>query len=580
MRRLVRNISWPTLGQVVGVYLAGSWFVLQIVDVLSNNLEMPGWLFRVVLLLLLIGLPVATVAGMASRSRPSGKRGALKTAGALLLGASVIGGLLMAIPGVRQTGRKALLGADLPGVAILPFRYVGPKQEESYIADAVSIKLSEAVRQTGVFTPSWSAVELLYRDLPSMAEVGRRLRVPYVLTGNLVSNGDQLELSVWLTRVSDDAPVWQRTFDGVSQDLSDFEFEIVRAVIDSLATFVGIEPATVVVKRYTESSQADSLYTRGIYLINQFYDADTALVARSLFERAIAEDGEFAPAYVALAATISAQSRVFWSVPPNEAGPQVRDLLLKVQSLAPELTSVWKQLGWYEYVFGRNWSGATRYLDKAMEQSPKDAESRSMAAFVQVITGNPDSALALAGSASSLEPHNPLIVSTECWLLYLTEQYSEGIDRCRFVLDSIQPGHGAAVAIGETLEFTRRFLQQEAPTPARDSAARTVLDSWKPPATSAEVSGEMSPALRLAQLGWTEDARRLLAEDMKFPGIRPLRVANVFAALGDMDVAWDWLGQAYEARDPNLAEIGVRPEMKPFREDPRYLEFKRRMRLP
>ncbi|MEN8144421.1 MAG: hypothetical protein ABFS14_05660 [Gemmatimonadota bacterium] len=579
MRRLKVAVPWSTLGQVLAIYLAGAWLVLQVIDVLSDNLDLPGWIFRAVLLLLLVGLPAVLVAALfTSRSGGDSAR-PLRQAGAAVLAIAVIGGLLVSIPGVRQTGRKALLGADLPGVGILPFGYVGADSANAYLADMISVTLSEVVQRTGVFSPSWPAVQRFRVPLPPLAEIGRELSVQYILTGDLIVREGQLELSVWLTRVRDNTPVWQRTFKGNSQDIADFEFDIARAVVDSLATYVGIEPEKIPVRRYTEDTVADSLYARGLYLMNQFYNMDTTLVAKRLFERAIERDSSFAPAYVALAGTISALSRVAWLIPPAEAGPQVRELLRQAQGIAPELADVWRHLGWYYYVFEWDWTAANLSLREAIEISPKDPESLVMASFVQIATGHADSAVNLARAGSALEPYNPLIVSTECWILYLAHRYSQGAERCRFVVDSVQPGHGAAVAIGQTIAFTERFLASPAPAAARDSAAQSLLAAWTPPTVRLQVRGEMSDAMRLAQLGWDAEARRLLAADMSVDGFRPLRVANVYAALGDMEMAWQWLETAFEAGDPNLAEIKSRPEMGPFRADPRYDDFLRRMNL-
>ena len=47
-----------SLWQVLGLYLAGGWLVLQVVDVLNQNLGLPQWVFRFALVLLAIGLPI------------------------------------------------------------------------------------------------------------------------------------------------------------------------------------------------------------------------------------------------------------------------------------------------------------------------------------------------------------------------------------------------------------------------------------------------------------------------------------------------------------------------------------------
>ena len=50
--------SRRTFLSVVGIYAAGSWVVLQVIDVLNQNLGLPPWAFSLALVFLLIGLPV------------------------------------------------------------------------------------------------------------------------------------------------------------------------------------------------------------------------------------------------------------------------------------------------------------------------------------------------------------------------------------------------------------------------------------------------------------------------------------------------------------------------------------------
>lgn len=580
MTRIPQAIPWGALGQVGGLYLAGGWAVLEAVDVLANNLDLPGWVFRVVLIVFVVGLPsVLVITLLLHRARaPSGHP--LRTAGTAVLGMALVGALLISIPGVRQTGRQVLMGSALPGVGVLPFGWVGPDSSpDSYLAEAVSISLAEAVQRTGVFSPSWPAVKRFRGDLPPMADIGRELNVGYILLGDLVARGGALELSVWLTRAKDDVAVWQRTFDGLSRDLVDFELEIVRAVIDSLSTLIGVEPAAIPVVRYTEDPVADSLYRRAQYLYTEFYDTDSTAVAKALFERAIERDSSFAPAYVGAAITTSHMSRVAWKIPPREAAPEIRLLLECAEELAPDLSSVKFALGWYYYAYEYDWTASRLLMEAALEDNPNivGGEHWSLP-FPMAAIGKTDSAVALARRATELEPHNPMAVLTESWILYLAHRYAESEARAQFVLDSLQADHPAAPGFKRVSEFTRRFLAGSAPKFVRDSAARVHLAVHERGRLAPErQNSEMSPAMRLAMLGWHDAARRALRDDMQFDAIRPLRVANVYAWLGEMDTAWTWLERAYEMRDPYLAESQVRPEMAPFRADPRWPEFRRRM---
>jgi tetratricopeptide (TPR) repeat protein len=229
-------------------------------------------------------------------------------------------------------------------------------------------------------------------------------------------------------------------------------------------------------------------------------------------------------------------------------------------------------------VFGWEWEAAQAMLEQAIALDPKAPEPRVLLAFPLVATGETDSAIASVRAAAALEPYNLLVVSTECWILYLAHRYAEAIERCQFVVDSIDATHLAALGIRWQNQFTLTFLEGE-PTQAEvEEAAASILAELRP-VEERLVWNEISPAVRLAQLGRSDTARAILEEEIGRPGFRPLRAANVYAAIGDMDEAWLWLERAYEARDPYLAEIAVRPEMAPFLSDPRWPEFARRMNL-
>ncbi len=58
LERLIHEIHRRSLWQVLGIYIAASWVVLQVIDVVGNNFGMPEWVPPAALVLLLIGLPI------------------------------------------------------------------------------------------------------------------------------------------------------------------------------------------------------------------------------------------------------------------------------------------------------------------------------------------------------------------------------------------------------------------------------------------------------------------------------------------------------------------------------------------
>ena len=64
MKKLFQEIHKRSLWQVLGLYLAGAWVLLQVVDVLNQNLGLPRWVFVFALVLLAVGLPVVLLTAM------------------------------------------------------------------------------------------------------------------------------------------------------------------------------------------------------------------------------------------------------------------------------------------------------------------------------------------------------------------------------------------------------------------------------------------------------------------------------------------------------------------------------------
>ena len=56
--------------------------------------------------------------------------------------------------------------------------------------------------------------------------------------------------------------------------------------------------------------------------------------------------------------------------------------------------------------------------------------------------------------------------------------------------------------------------------------------------------------------------------------------ASIYAWLGDLDAAFDYLDQAFEEREGPLALLRHNPRWTPLRGDPRFDELSQRVGLP
>ena len=145
-----------SLWKVLGFYAAGSWIVMQVVDVLTQNMGLPSWVFSFAVVLLVVGLPIvgvtAYLSGLGAGSPSDGSptafdRGApshLFTwrnavgggVGALALWGVAAAGWLLLGPGSESAIPEAA-AADLRSVAVLPFATRSSSEEDRYFTEGM-----------------------------------------------------------------------------------------------------------------------------------------------------------------------------------------------------------------------------------------------------------------------------------------------------------------------------------------------------------------------------------------------------------------------------------------------------------
>ena len=140
-----RKTHQRSLWQVIGLYLAGSWVVLQVIDVLTQNIALPPWVFTLTLTLLLIGLPI-TAATAYFQGFGRSAEAAPETGTAPAAGPARAGGLFT-WGNVMKGGVAAMA---LWGVAVTGWMVAGNRQTQESEWDLVT-GLDEIRRLAGEY---------------------------------------------------------------------------------------------------------------------------------------------------------------------------------------------------------------------------------------------------------------------------------------------------------------------------------------------------------------------------------------------------------------------------------------------
>jgi dienelactone hydrolase len=178
-----RSTHQRSLWQVIGLYAAGSWVLLQVIDVLTQNIDLPPWVFTLSLTLLIIGLPITAATAYFQGIGRSADPGTA---------AAEVGSSAGSSPRGLFTWRNVLMGGvaalALWGVAVTGWMVLGARETEDSEWDLVT-GLDEIRRLVGEY------------DYPGANAVARQL--DGVITNDSVRESVWSEVSRSLTLETD-----------------------------------------------------------------------------------------------------------------------------------------------------------------------------------------------------------------------------------------------------------------------------------------------------------------------------------------------------------------------------------------
>ncbi len=600
LKNLIHEIHRRSLWQVLGIYLVGSWFVLQVVDTMVGALKLPDWAPPLALILLIIGLPVVLATAFVQEGRTDSEalnaeaveskepgvhrrlltwRNAILSgvAAALLWGGFAAGWFLFG----RSGGAQATLdvpAAEAPtaedteehrrSIAVLPLANRSALEEDAFFVDGIHDDILTHLSQIeGLKVISRTSVMQYRESPPPMREIAEELGVGTVLEGAVQRAGDRVRVNVQLIDASTDRHLWAETYDEelTAANIFAIQSDIARKIAAALQATLAPDVEERIEEPPTESLEAYELYTRGRYIWNASSTAAEVEQAAELFEQAIAADLGYAPAYVGLAQTYLIRAGPLGVLSADEAIPQARAAAERALELDPDLAEAHAALG-QVLTQELRFEEAERAYRRALELNPGSAEAHSTYSWVLLFLGRDLESVGMARRGVELDP---LSISRRIDLassLVFTRDYDGGLDEAARVLE-LEPEHagahyflGAALSLNGQPEEAIAALQRSSELDPESPGRRTVL-AWV-----------------YAPDGQREKALEVLA-DVPQMGSNLKEIAVVYGELGELDRAFAYLDRAYAEHPANLLTLSRDPTADSLRQDPRFDELMKKLGL-
>jgi TolB-like protein len=426
--------------RVGAAYLITAWLLAQVADLALESFGAPEWVMKSILLVLLIGFPLALVLAWAfeltpegikrdseadaSRSNPSLGRQQLNRVLAVLLVAAV--GFIAIDRWLLDTSPGQSPVADATqrldkSIAVLPFENRSSLAEDSHFVDGIQDDiLTQLSKLSGLDKViSRTSVER-YRDTrESIPDIGKALGVAAILEGGVQRSGKTVRITVQLIEAATDKHLWSETFD------RELTAENLFAVQSQIST--EIARLLQVVMTADDQSQINRIPTSNLEAYNHFVAGREALRERTAktiraglahFRKAVELDPDYAQGHAGIAEALLLSTE-YGNVPRESVIDEIKEELRRAKQLDPALGeayavngSLLKDLDEYEE--------AEAEFRKAMELSPNYSRSYHWFSLMLRDQGRYEEALELIKKARALDPEDPTISVVEGTLYAFT----------------------------------------------------------------------------------------------------------------------------------------------------------------
>ena len=364
---LVRRKVYP----VIVAYALMAWVLLQIGEVTFEPLGLPDWLMTAVVIIAIIGFPVAAVLAWMFDIAPLGIR--------------------------RDVSNSKSKDSDLsPSVAVLPFIDMSPEHDQGYFCEGVAEEILNALTQLESLQVVSRTSSFMYADSKEdIQAIGRKLGASAILEGSVRKAGDNLRVTAQLVNVADGFHLWSRTFDRKLEDVFAIQDEIATCIGESLLdTLVPVTTTTCC------DVTAYDFYLRGRQFLNRFRKVDLEF-ARQMFQQSIERDPEFAAAWAGYADSYSL------AVMYADATPSFRDSARhaseRALELQPESAEAHASAG-LAHLVREEFDDAEREFNKAIELKPTLFEAYYYFARTRFHQGDMKLAAELFAKAAAVSP--------------------------------------------------------------------------------------------------------------------------------------------------------------------------------
>jgi len=534
--RFLKELRRRKVYQVGAAYLAASVVLATGTAEIYAYLLLPEWTPGLVILLLIVGFPVALVLAWAYEVRPE-------------------------LPPEPETaeeensGARTIIGTrpfdqeERKSIVVLPFDNLSPDPKDAYFSDGLTEEIITNLSHLHSLRVISRNSSMTFRgSQKDTRTIARELSVQYVLEGSVRKAGDDLRITAQLIDGSSDTHLWAEKYDGVLKDVFGIQEEVSRSIVDALKVTLNPEEDARIGTRPVEELGAYECYLKARHHVWLLTD-DSLEEATTLLDRGLAAQPDSAVLH-AMKAFVNCQYLNMMSRPPATYPAllqEARDWNAQALALDPKSSVAHFVQGGIHW-FNQNPPGAVASWVKAVTLNPNHTDALHWLGFALFASGRHlERALDYLERAGKLDPLSPLNAEiAQSYPAWYTGDFREVLRKWEAWRSADSPllrlyiGYFFA-ASGQRAEAIEVFGTILRDTPGHPAAAAGAFLGNALQGKREEAIHSMTEDLELA--AWWDD-------------FTPVVVADGYVLIGEEEKAIRWIDRAIEMGTTNVLFLG------------------------
>jgi TolB-like protein/Tfp pilus assembly protein PilF len=421
--------------RVAVAYVIAAGGMIQLASAAFPAWELPNWALRLVIVLLLIGFPIALILAWAFDVTAQGIRttpavaapGSHLRRNVIMLVAT--GVIISIAAGFFLLPRASARKID-KSIAVLPFENLSDEKENAYFADGVQDDILTNLSKIGDLKVISRTSVMSYRGkTPNIREIAKALGVSTVLEGSVRREGKRIRVNVQLINATNDEHLWANNYDRDLTDVFALQTDLAHEIASALEAKLSPSEKSRMERKPTENGEAYLAFVQAHNLQNAVEDIGKLKQSEQLYARAIELDPKFA---LAIARYSQLESWIVHTFERTiERREKARVLAQQALQLQPDLPEAHLAMGFSLYYGDNDFGAALKEFEIAQHDLPNEAEGYLALGSIQRRLGKWPESNASLEKAASLDPKDSWVLQN----LALSYQMLRDFDAANKTID-------------------------------------------------------------------------------------------------------------------------------------------------